>query len=354
MGPVVRAAGVRGLAGLVDDLGGDGRALFARFGLGDPDDDERLVPLLSVNAALETAARELGCPDLGLRLAERQDHTVLGPLAVALESAVTVRDAVESVSRFMFVHSNAISIEIGADPGGSPTLFGLYYRVHVPGVTVPGVTVPGAQGLDLGIGIVHRIYGLIRGEEDGAYPLRGVDLPHRPVAPLGGYEEFFGVRPRFGRPAAALRIPTSELGYRSEGSSALLHALAVAHLERTYTRSDPGTVERVRAVLAESLGTPTATLTGVARLLLLHPRTLQRRLADEGTAFDAVLDDARRERARHLVAATDLPLTQVASMLGYAHQAALTRAVRRWFGTSPRTLRASRGVAPEQEVVARS
>lgn len=348
MGPVVRAAGVRGLAALVDELGGDGRALFARFGLGDPDDDERLVPLLQVNAALETAARELGCPDLGLRLAGRQDHTVLGPLAVALESAVTVRDAVESVSRFMFVHSDAISIEIGPDPGGSPTLFGLYYRVHVPGVVLPGV-----QGLDLGVGIVHRIYALIRSGEDGGYPLRGVDLPHRPAAPIGRYEEFFGVRPRFGRPVAALRLPTSELGFRSEGSSALVHALAVAHLERTYTRPDPGTVERVRAVLAESLGTPTATLTGVARLLLLHPRTLQRRLADEGTGFDAVLDDVRRERARHLVGGTDLPLTQVAAMLGYAHQAALTRAVRRWFGTSPRALRATRGVVRGKEVVAR-
>ena len=353
MGPVVRAAAVRGLAALVDELGGDGRAFFARFGLGDPDDDERLVPLLHVNAALETAARELGCPDLGLRLAERQDHTVLGPLAVALESAVTVRDAVASVSRFMFVHSDAISVEIGPDPGGSPALFGLYYRVRLPGLARTGAG--SVQGMDLGLGIVHRIYALIRAEDGGpGYPLRGVDLPHRPAAPLGRYEEFFGVRPRFDRPAAALRIPTTELGVRTEGSSALVHALAVAHLERTYTRPDPGTVERVRAVLADSLGTPTATLAGVARLLLLHPRTLQRRLADEGTGFDAVLDDVRRERARHLVAATDLPLTQVASMLGYAHQAALTRAVRRWFGTSPRTLRTARGVVQGQEVVAGS
>lgn len=340
MGPVIRAAGVRGLADLVDSLGGDGRALFDRFGLGDPDDDERLVPLWAVGTALETAARELDCPDLGLRLAERQDHSILGPLAIALESAVTVRDAVESLSRFMFVHSDAISIEIGPDPGGSPTLFGLYYRVALPGLT-PGST-PAAQGMDLALGIVHRIYGLIRGE--AGYPLRGVDLPHRPAAPLSRYEEFFGVRPRFGRPDAALRIPRSELGVRSERSSELVHALAVAHLEQTYARRDPGTADRVRAVLQQSLGTPTATLAGVARLLLVHPRTLQRRLADEGTGFDDVLDEVRRDRAGHLVAETDVPLTQVAAMLGYAHQAALTRAVRRWFGTSPRALRAGGAV----------
>ncbi|WP_312858274.1 helix-turn-helix domain-containing protein [Pseudonocardia pini] len=52
-----------------------------------------------------------------------------------------------------------------------------------------------------------------------------------------------------------------------------------------------------------------------------------------------MLDEVRREAAHRLVTATDVPFAQVAAMVGLSAQSGLTRAVRRWFDTTPTALR---------------
>ena len=92
MGSMVRAAGLRGLPGLIDELGGSGVALLARHGLDAAalDTDDAVIPSMAAGRVLEAAAAELDCPDLGLRLAARQDIAVLGPLAIAIENSATL------------------------------------------------------------------------------------------------------------------------------------------------------------------------------------------------------------------------------------------------------------------------
>jgi AraC-like DNA-binding protein len=81
----------------------------------------------------------------------------------------------------------------------------------------------------------------------------------------------------------------------------------------------------------------------VARVLDLHPRTLQRRLAEEGTTFGAVLDETRRSAALRWLTTTDVPLGQIAGLVGLSESSALTRCARRWWGAPPRDVR-RRGV----------
>ena len=73
----------------------------------------------------------------------------------------------------------------------------------------------------------------------------------------------------------------------------------------------------------------------MASQLALHPRTLQRRLAEEGTTFEQVVDDVRRRMTERYLQDTDMSLGHLARELGYGEQSALTRASRRWFGSSP-------------------
>jgi AraC-like DNA-binding protein len=120
-----------------------------------------------------------------------------------------------------------------------------------------------------------------------------------------------------------------------------IRQLAVDHLARRF--ADPSTLTsvRVRRALAVRLGVAPASIGQVARVLAVHPRTLQRRLAGEGTSFGRLLDDVRREAAHRYITGTTLPYAQVAALVGFAEHSTLTHAVRRWFGTSPRRLRAS-------------
>jgi AraC-like DNA-binding protein len=72
----------------------------------------------------------------------------------------------------------------------------------------------------------------------------------------------------------------------------------------------------------------------------MHERTLQRRLDDQQIRFADILDRVRRQQAREYLRQPALPLPEVANLLGYSEQRSLSRACRRWFGTTPAALRA--------------
>ena len=335
----IRSASLRGLRATVAELGGDAErfARLAELPAGALDSDDVLVTERSAAVVLELAARELRCPDLGLRIASRQDITMLGSLAVAIQHSPTLGDALDCTSRYLFVHSGSLSLTLGPDPSGGRGVAALLYG--------PASSSGPVQGTDMGLGFVHRMITYLAG---GPYGLRGVDLPYRPHAPAPVHEEFFGAPVRVGRdvPAAVLRVPRS-LGTRAMGEvNENLRQLALAFLAEQAPSVVSSVTPRVRAAVQESLGTRPVETRTVATLLAMHPRTLQRHLEAEGTTFGAVVDDVRRRTAQRLLTTTDLPIGQVAGMLGFAEQSALSRAARRWWDTSPRGLRRSATVPP--------
>ena len=67
----------------------------------------------------------------------------------------------------------------------------------------------------------------------------------------------------------------------------------------------------------------------------MSPRTLQRRLQEEGTSHLRVLEGARQHVATHMLASTSLPIAEIADALGFSEPAALHRAFKRWTGMTP-------------------
>jgi AraC-like DNA-binding protein len=76
----------------------------------------------------------------------------------------------------------------------------------------------------------------------------------------------------------------------------------------------------------------------IADELHLDPRTLRRRLSDEGTSFRELISVARLSRAEQLLA-TNAPIETVARQLGYAETASFTHAFTRWTGKAPSVFR---------------
>lgn len=333
MGPQIRAGSLRGFVPLVRELGGAPEELLSRFGISAEAlaSDDALIPITAHDLMLDAAADELCCPDFGLRLAEWQDLSILGPLALAIQSADTVADALSCASRFMFVHSPALSIAVEPDPRGSRGVVALTYRKDL----LESPYSP--QAMELGLGLFHRVAeGLVR----GLTGLRSVEIPHQPLSAVSRYTDYFGSDVRFGCPAAALRVERHLLDARFDDADEEIRRLAMDYLAQ---HEDPASrlSVQVRRALAQGLGVASTppTLARTARLFALHPRTLQRRLADEGTGHDVLLDSVRRDAAHRLLTTTDLPLAQVAALVGFSEQSGLTHAVRRWHGVSPRQLR---------------
>lgn len=338
---LVRSAGLRKFRQTVEALGGNAEQLAraARLPVEALDTDELLVEDTAIAAVLELAAAELGCGDLGLRVASAQEFSMLGPLSVAIQNSPSVADALECTSRYMFVHARDLSLSVVPDPDGAAGVVALRYAFRAGRRPLP-------QATDMTLLFLHRaLRFLVRGD----YGLRSVELPHEPVAPRSRYEEAFGARVRFGRPAALLRVPSSLLSRPLDGVDETLRGLALEFLSRQSAEPGPVVAARVRAVIAQSLGTGATELVDVARVLAVHPRTLQRQLADEGESYTRILDAVRRSRARAYLTATDMPLAQVSNQLGFAEQGVLTRCARRWWGMSPSQLRrqgrAARGVS---------
>lgn len=329
--PLIRAAGIKGFDALVRERGGDpeGMARRARLPLGALTDDELLVNDASIGRVLEIAARELDLPDLGLRIAERQGFEMLGTLAVAIQSSPTVGEALDCTSRYLFVHARGLSVEAVADPYGAKGVIAVRYGPPSGGSLFP-------QGTDAGLGFLHRSIRYLVG---GSYGLRTVELPHRPAAPLARYEEFFGVPVTIGRPAALLRVPTSLSAQPISTGNSAMRSLALAHLEAQDRGPGQAAGPQVRAVLEQSLGTSVVEIESIASLLGVHPRTLQRRLAAEGTSFAVILDELRMARAERYLSSTKMPMTQVAAALGLSEQSALSRCCRRWWGRTPSEVR---------------
>ncbi|WP_231500084.1 AraC family transcriptional regulator [Saccharothrix sp. NRRL B-16314] len=328
---VVRSAGLRGFRATVAELGGraEDYARAAGLPVAALDVDDLLVSDAALAAVLEVAAAELRCPDLGLRVAARQDFGMLGPLALAIQNSPTVADALECTSRYLFVHARSLSLTLVDDPHGAPDLAALRYG------TPPGLPLS-VQATDLGLGFLHRSITYLLG---GPYGLRSVELPYRPAAPPAVYEAFFGATVHTGQDAPMLRMPRTLVHQPLAGGDERVWRLALAFLAEQTAGDGASLTARVRGVLTRSLGTIAPEIGAVARLVDLHPRTVQRRLAGEGTTFATVLDEVRREAAKRYLTTTDVPMSQVAGMLGLSEQSALSRCCRRWWGMTPSAVR---------------
>ena len=337
MGSVIRSAGMRGFRDVVEQFGGDAAVLAAQYRvpLEAIDSDDVLVSDIAMAKLLEGTARALPCPDLGLRISEYQDIGILGPLAVAIQNSPTVGAALECASQFLFLHSPVLRFTIVADPEGRPGDVGLCYG--------SSEGTPPRQAIDAILAFSHR---MIRFLVDGPYGLHSVHLSHLPKAPAARYTDFFGAEVRFGRPASLLRVPRSLLDRPLAGVDGTLRDIALDYLHSHFPEPGRVVAPQVRTTIDRMLGTSPPRIDSAARLLGMHARTLQRRLAAEGTSFESLLDDARRDAALRLLTRTDLPLQQVAALVGLSEQSALTRCVRRWYGTTPRAVRSGSGVEP--------
>jgi AraC-like DNA-binding protein len=167
-------------------------------------------------------------------------------------------------------------------------------------------------------------------------PLK-VHLPHDPLTPRADYVRYFGCTPEFASRAAGFTVRTADLS-RPLRRDDVAHRAVVDYLNGITPRN-ARIVESVRIIVRQLLPTGAATLDVVAGQFNLHPKTLQRRLAEEDTTFAALVDQVRRDAADRYLRDTAISLTHLARELGYAEQSVLTRSCKRWFGAGPAAYR---------------
>ena len=94
-------------------------------------------------------------------------------------------------------------------------------------------------------------------------------------------------------------------------------------------------VAKVRYTVFDKLPSGEVRDSDIAQSLNMSTRTMQRRLAEEGTSFSAILQQIREELADQYIKDDKLAISEVAYLLGFSDQSNFTRAFKRWHGVSP-------------------
>lgn len=170
--------------------------------------------------------------------------------------------------------------------------------------------------------------------------LDAVDFPYPRPAHADDYALIYTANSRFDAPQLTARIAANLLELPIRRDEAALQRFldgAPGKLTMLY-RNDRELVMRVRDHLRAALP-ELPELEDTAAALHLTPRTLNRRLADEGSSFRAIKDALRRDIALARIAKSTQPVATLAADLGYADPSAFYRAFVGWTGVSPSAYR---------------
>ena len=80
----------------------------------------------------------------------------------------------------------------------------------------------------------------------------------------------------------------------------------------------------------------------VCRKLGSSSRTLQRKLREEGTSYQELLEETQRDLSEFYLQKPETAICEVAYLLGFSQPSAFNRAFRRWTGLTPKAYRHSR------------
>lgn len=153
-----------------------------------------------------------------------------------------------------------------------------------------------------------------------------------------------GARVRWGAPANRAVFPATLLDWPIPQANTALLPLLQRHADELLQARHPregGIVAQVRQSISGRLGQGAVKLADVAQDLRLSTRTLQRRLAEAGVAYQALLDATRHELACHYLARSAMPIAEVGYLLGYQDAPAFHHAFKQWQGQGPGQYRAA-------------
>jgi AraC-like DNA-binding protein len=323
---VVAAATARGVppARLLAEIGLDPQSLL--------DADGRL-PLEIALRAWQVAAELTDDRWFGLSVVEHLRPDAFGLLGFAIHSSACVGDGLRRLGRYFHIVNQRTSLELIED--------GALARVRI----VADYDGPPAELRHPMECLLAAVLTVARRASGTPIAPAAVSLRHAPPPELAGYLRAFGVEPRFDRPHYELELAREALALPHAAPDLGMIALAERHLRRLFDelpRADT-LASRARRVLLEELRLGEPTLPRIAARLHTSERTLQRRLGEEGTSLQAMLDELRRELSLRHLAESKESIAEISFLLGFAEVRAFHRAFKRWTGSTPAAYRQGRG-----------
>lgn len=329
---IARSGGLLGYAELVRRHGHDPQTLLNDVGLpvAALQNPDLYLSYPRLAALYEHTAQALDEPAFGLLLGRQQGLEVGGALGAWLCQQRTIGDALLGLQRNLGFHARGIQMhsEISQDAIRLDLQLAFADEVNCQQLMMLSLTLVERAMTDL----------------QPAHPLPQavhIGIPRPASTLISACEAFFRCPVHFGGRDYSLSYPLALLA-QPVAVTARLQARLQQHWRDDWQLAPVSVSMQVDRSISALLPTGECSLETVARLVGLHPRTLQTRLQAEHTHYDARLRAVRHELACTHLAESDIDLTRLALDLGYAELAVFSRAFKGWTGLPPSRWRQTR------------
>lgn len=267
-----------------------------------------------------------GGPALGFELGLQYSLATFGVWGFALRTSKTLRDAVRMGVRYLPLSTAYCRIAlideddefgISLDPGQVPPHLRQFLLERDMATSINLIKELSLSGIDV----------------------KSVMFMGKPRVNADYVEAICGVRPVINGTRNSITVSRADAALPFSGyDQNLVRLLEEQCRLRMRRMAATGLEGRVRQKLLGDMGLG-ATLDSMAGALALSPRSLRRKLEQEGVSYREIVEEERKQLAIQLLENTEMKIDELAAHLGYTDAGGFVRAFRRWLGCSPRDYR---------------
>jgi len=328
--PKVLASAANGVIEHIHRCGGNVDNIFSRANIRAKDLDSPFneLDLGGFCTLFEESAAETQNELFGLQFGANFQPKQLGAIGFAAISSPTLSAALRNMETYFPAHQGQSSFGLLQ----STDMLWLNYRILDSRIKHK------RHDAELSMGMFLNVFRSALGKD--WCPLE-VCFEHQAIGDPQSHESVFGSSVKFGRRTNALAFRRSDLDAMMPERDPYLYSVIESFFnsrsELSYDPTDFAALVRHRIKL--QLSEQPLTANEIARILGLSGYSFQRQLKERGLSFRNLLKAAREEQALNYLQNMDLPLTEVAALLGYSELSAFSRAFRAWTGMSPQRYR---------------
>jgi len=258
---------------------------------------------------------------LGLHIGESTTTSILGMVGNLMQSSPDLLSSFETLSKYFSTASDMFHYGVRAS-GDEVTL------AYEPAALWTKASPQTARhSTERSMSGTLRVFYLLTGKK--IRPMR-VDFTHKRAGNLSEYTRIFDTTPRFGASANELIFSKQTMLTRVISHDRSLFSIFEKMLSDQRSKKDESLGEQIRQILVSDFKGQIPSLEIIAAQIHMTPRTVQRKLSDEGTSFRAVVADVQKELALRFMNMKGSNLSQVAGFLGYSDPSAFRRAYKKW------------------------
>ena len=277
-------------------------------------DFKRLI-LEAVNVTNDTA--------FGLLVGERLLISSHGLLSYVSSKSVSPKEALELIARYLPLRTSLMTAKL--EHTKTHTRFVLIENCDLEEASQPVIEA-----------ITLTIKNLFEYVTMGLCKVDGVSIASNTPSHLSLSEQLFRCNVTYQASWNGFEVPHELLNIpvRASSSKALFEAVHRCQDELTRLAKSQKLSAQVRSIMLERQNN-LPSLAVIARMLNLTPRTLHRRLIDEGSSYRDIIEYVRHQLAMDYLLDQQIIIKEIAFMLGYSDLASFRRAFKRWTGQTP-------------------